>query len=57
MSGVVAPWMGWEIQNGGIEKSPEGCDQSRDKETAELEWNHLGSSFQRLDKGDPKQVG
>lgn len=26
-------------------------------ETVELEWNHLGSSFHRLDKGNPRQVG
>lgn len=25
-------------------------------ETVELEWNHLGSSFHRLDKGDPRWV-
>lgn len=26
-------------------------------ETVELEWNHLGSSFHRLDKGDLRQIG
>lgn len=57
MSSVVAPWMSWEIQNEGMQRSPDSCGQSRDKETAELEWNHLGSSFHRLDKGDPRQVG
>lgn len=57
MSWVVAPWMSWEIQNEGIQRSPNSCDWSRDRETVELEWNHLGSSFHRLDKGDPRQVG
>lgn len=49
--------MSWEIQNKGIQRNSYSCDQSRNKETVELEWSHLGSSFPRLDKGDPRWVG
>ena len=46
MSWVVAVWIGWEIQNEGIQSSCSSYDQSKDKDTdsrggMEALWQYL----------------